>query len=205
MGWLKSDKVQNEIAKVASKTLDPARFMRLCHLVAYKTPKLQECSRDTIFKSILEASAMGWELGFDAHLVPFNNKGRMECQLIADYRGLRKSVMRGGNVLRMKAGVVYEGEEYVWKEGGAEDVFEYTPNVDAKGSLGSSLVQGRHLAVRGLPPVRGPSLRSCQPRLQQQPLPLEEVPGPDVGEDRPPQALQRHRAQRRGDDRGARG
>ncbi len=134
MEWMKSDEIQGRIAEVASKSLDEVRFLRLCHVVIYKTPKLQECSRSTILQSVIEAAARGWELGFDAHLVPYKNKGRMECQLIADYRGLKKSVMRGGQVVKMKAGVVFEGEEFTWEEGGLEERFEYKPRADIKGS-----------------------------------------------------------------------
>ena len=133
LDWLKSESIVGRITEVASKALDPVRFLRLCNMVVYKTPKLQECRRATILQSVIEASARGWEIGFDAHLVPYKTKTGMECQLIADYRGLKKSVMRGGNVIKMKAGVVFEGEDYIWEEGGLEERFEYTPKADITG------------------------------------------------------------------------
>lgn len=134
LDWLKSPSIAKRITDVASNYITPERFLRLTQMVVYQAPLLQQCRRDTILRSIIEASARGFELGTDAHLVPYKTKHGYECQLIPDYRGLRKTVLRSGRVTRMKAGVVFQGEEYVWEEGGDNERFEYKPKADLKGN-----------------------------------------------------------------------
>lgn len=132
--WFEQDEIMERVEKIASKDLSPLRFVRMVGLAATKVPNLIKCDKLSLLGSVLTASARGWEIGVDAHLVPFKNKGQYECTLIPDYRGLRKSVLRAGKVERMKAGVVFEGEDYILEEGGIEEKFRYTPRLDLKGN-----------------------------------------------------------------------
>lgn len=106
-----------EIAKVLPKHLTPERMIRVAITATMKTPKLLQCTADSLTKCLLDCSALGIEPdGRRAHLIPFEDrkKGVTVCTLIIDYKGLAELAMRSGLVSNIHADVVREN-----------DVFEY--------------------------------------------------------------------------------
>jgi len=106
-----------EIAKVLPKHLTPDRMIRVAITATMKTPKLLQCTADSLTKCLLDCSALGIEPdGRRAHLIPFEDrkKGVTVCTLIIDYKGLAELAMRSGLVSNIHADVVREN-----------DVFEY--------------------------------------------------------------------------------
>jgi recombination protein RecT len=80
-----------------------------------KTPKLLQCTQDSLFKCVFDAAAAGLECdGRRVHLIPFENKkkGIFECQLIFDYKGLAELAMRSGSVASIHADTVCESDEF---------------------------------------------------------------------------------------------
>lgn len=72
-----------------------------------RTPKLAECTQESFFKCLLDLSAMGLEPdGRRAHLIPYGK----ECTLILDYKGIVELMRRSGNVVKIHADVVCEGD-----------------------------------------------------------------------------------------------
>jgi recombination protein RecT len=107
-----------EIAKVLPKHLTPERMIRVAITATMKTPKLLQCTADSLTRCMLDCSALGLEPdGRRAHLIPFEDKraGTIVCTLIIDYKGLVELAMRSGLVSHMYADVVREG-----------DLFEYS-------------------------------------------------------------------------------
>ncbi len=107
-----------EIAKVLPKHLTPERMIRVAITATMKTPKLLQCTADSLTKCLLDCSALGLEPdGRRAHLIPFEDKraGTTICTLIIDYKGLVELAMRSGLVSHLYADVVREG-----------DLFEYS-------------------------------------------------------------------------------
>jgi recombination protein RecT len=89
------------------------RFKRVVVLAVSKNPELQDCTRESLLRAILEAAQDGLEPtgpAGGAHLVPFrNSSGVLEAVLIRDYRGLFKMALRG-DVRQIEVNIVHEGD-----------------------------------------------------------------------------------------------
>lgn len=94
--------------------LTPERFCRIALTALQRTPKLQDCTQASLFKCLLDLSAMGIEPdGRRAHLIPYGT----ECTLIFDYKGLLELVRRSGDVISIRAELVCENDEFSWENG----------------------------------------------------------------------------------------
>lgn len=78
--------------------------------------RLSECTPRSLVLTIVQASALGLELGTaDAYVIPYRNKktGELEATLSIGFQGMIKLAKRSGEVDTLKAEVVYEGEPFV--------------------------------------------------------------------------------------------
>lgn len=84
-------------------------MMRLTLTEFSKNPKLQQCSSNSIFSSIIIASQLGLEPGVNGqgYLVPYNGT----CTFIPGWKGLVDLAQRGGRS-SVWTGAVYEGDEF---------------------------------------------------------------------------------------------
>ena len=77
-----------EIKKALPEVITPERFTRMALSALNTTPKLQECTQMSFLAALMNAAQLGLEpntpLG-QAYLIPFNNKGTMECQFQIGY------------------------------------------------------------------------------------------------------------------------
>lgn len=114
------NKAEPAIRAMLPKHLRPERFMRLAYAAA-KNPKLRDCTPFSLVSCIVMSSQIGLELGpGGVWLVPFrNNKagGRMECQIIVDYRGLCELTLRTEKVTAIEARAVKEGDIFKYSYG----------------------------------------------------------------------------------------
>lgn len=111
---LESDRFKQAVAKALPKHVTPDRFVRVALTAALKTPKLLECSQESLFNSLMTLSQFGLEPdGRNAHLIPYGN----QCQLIIDYKGLVALAMRSGNVSFIHADTVCENDIFVYSKG----------------------------------------------------------------------------------------
>lgn len=101
---------------VLPKHLTPERVCKVA-LVAYnKTPKLRECTMESLFLSIMQASELGLEPGGalgHAYMVPFKS----DCTLIVGYRGLIELARRSGEIESIEAHVVHERDTFTLRFG----------------------------------------------------------------------------------------
>ena len=112
--YLASDTMKKRIAGALPKHMTADRAIRMALTSASKTPKLLDCSIESVGLALLQASQLGVEInGRDAHLVPF--KG--ECQLIVDYKGFVQLAYRSGIVKSIKAKAVHEKDAFDFSEG----------------------------------------------------------------------------------------
>jgi recombination protein RecT len=81
-----------DMEAVIPKHLTAERLMRIAWVLIRRTPKLMECRAETVVESVIRASVLGLELGYEAHLVPFAS----ECVLIMDYKGFVSLSRRSG-------------------------------------------------------------------------------------------------------------
>lgn len=121
--------------------VDRDRFVRIVQQAYQRTPRLQECTLDSIASAAVEAAELGLEpsgaVG-GAHLVPYNvNVGTKErprwekhAQLIIDYRGLVELARRSDKIEDVYAEVVREADHFR-VIGGSEPRIEHIPNLAA--------------------------------------------------------------------------
>jgi recombination protein RecT len=102
-------RLKPQIALALPKHLTADRMTRLAMTAFSTTPKLQECSLESIAGSIMTAAALGLEPNVDGQcfLVPY---GRT-CQCVPGWKGLVDLVSRSGRAA-VWTGAVFEGDEF---------------------------------------------------------------------------------------------
>ena len=118
--WLQSDAFRAAVKKALPSHLTADRFIRIAMTALMRTPQLAQCSKESIFKAMLDLSSLGLEPdGRRAHLIPYNNKktGQLEAQLIIDYKGLIELSKRSGDVAIWRAEIVCENDDFGWENG----------------------------------------------------------------------------------------
>lgn len=124
---LESAQFKKAVASALPKHITPDRFVRIALTAMMRTPKLRECTQESLFKCLLDLSMYGLEPdGRRAHLIPYKRNYKdgagkwqhvMEAQLIIDYKGLAELVRRSGDVSYIHADVVCEGDEFDYSFG----------------------------------------------------------------------------------------
>ena len=112
--------MEPEIKKALPSVLTPERFMRMAMSALNNTPQLRECSPMSFIAALLNAAQLGLEpntpLG-QAYLIPYKNKGVMECQFQLGYKGLINLAFRAGQMKMIQAHVVRERDEFEFQYG----------------------------------------------------------------------------------------
>lgn len=111
---ISGEKFKEQLALALPKHMTPERFSRIALTALQRTPKLQECSQASLFKCLLDLSAMGLEPdGRRAHLIPYGT----EATLVIDYKGLLELVRNSGDVTSIRAENVCQNDEFSWENG----------------------------------------------------------------------------------------
>ena len=80
-----------ELKKALPSVLTPERFTRIALSALNNTPQLKQCTPMSFISALLTAAQLGLEpntpLG-QAYLIPYKNKGALECQFQIGYKGL---------------------------------------------------------------------------------------------------------------------
>jgi recombination protein RecT len=97
------------LAEVATDHMTPERMLKLFAAATSASPKLKQCSIESLAASLLLASQLGLEpaspLGH-LYLVPYGTK----CTPIIGYKGMLELIRRTGEVSRINAQVFYRQE-----------------------------------------------------------------------------------------------
>jgi recombination protein RecT len=119
--WGLIQQQKRNIAAVLPKHITPDRLAMIAFTAMRRTPKLLECSRESIVGSLLTAAMLGLEpsgpLGHGA-LIPY--KG--ECQFQPMYQGLLDLARRSGFIRDVQLRPVYQGDTYHYKFGLEPDI-----------------------------------------------------------------------------------
>lgn len=105
-----TDNYKNQLAAALPKGLTAERMVRVVLTAINRTPKLLECTKESLWESVLNAAALGLfpdALG-RAYLVPYGKK----CQLIIGYKGLIDLAYRSDRIASIQAVVVREGDHF---------------------------------------------------------------------------------------------
>jgi recombination protein RecT len=128
---LSGDSFKAEIAKALPAHLTPDRFIRVALTALNRVPKLQECTQVSLFKCMLDCSALGIEPdGRRAYLIPY---GR-ECTLIISYMGLIELCKRNGDVSNVYAALVHENDFFEY-DLGTERQITHKPVLKDRGEV----------------------------------------------------------------------
>jgi len=104
------DQIKNyegQFAAILPKHITPERMVRVALTAVTKTPKLADCTQESVMSCLLDCSSMGIEPdGRNAHLIPYGKS----CTLIVDYKGLVDLAMRSGKISSIHADVVCEND-----------------------------------------------------------------------------------------------
>lgn len=94
--------------------MNKERFVRTLINQINRTPKLKECSAESIIGCADQLAAVGLEAdGTRAHLIPYGKT----CTLIIDYKGKVELVRRNGDVVKIHCDVVCEADTFDYNMG----------------------------------------------------------------------------------------
>jgi recombination protein RecT len=115
------------LGQALPKHLTAENFAAIVLTVVSKTPDLAKCTPASFMSSVVQAAELGLSLqnGLGlAYLIPFHNSKTQEtiCNFIPGYRGLIELAHRTGNVRKLEATLVYDGDEFAVKRGLAPDI-----------------------------------------------------------------------------------
>ena len=112
--------MEPEIKKALPSVMTPERFTRIALSAVKNTPKLAECTPMSFLAAMMNAAQLGLEpntpLG-QAYLLPYKNKGLLECQFQVGYKGLLELAFRNERMQSIEAHTVYENDEFYFEYG----------------------------------------------------------------------------------------
>lgn len=129
--------MEPEIRKALPEVITPERFTRMALSALNTTPKLRECTQMSFLAALMNAAQLGLEpntpLG-QAYLIPYNNKGVMECQFQIGYKGLIDLSYRNPQMQIISAQVVYKNDDFSY-ELGLNPKLEHRPTLGEQGEV----------------------------------------------------------------------
>lgn len=128
-------RMQGQIAKALPSVITPERFTRITLSALSANPQLQQTTPESFLGAMMTAAQLGMEpntpLG-QAYLIPFKNKGVLECQFQLGYKGLIDLAYRSGEVSTIQAHAVYENDHFEYSYG-LEPRLEHVPAMSDRG------------------------------------------------------------------------
>lgn len=114
--WVKNSK---QLRSLAGSEAEAKKMFVTAINVLSRTPKLVECSFDSLAQCILTSAELKLFPGAlqECAFVPMKINGRMEAQLWPMYQGLVKLAFNSGQVRSITAQVVYEHDEFDFELG----------------------------------------------------------------------------------------
>lgn len=129
------ESMSGEIAKALPSVITPERFTRITLSALSTNPQLQQTTPQSFLGAMMTAAQLGLEpntpLG-QAYLLPYKNKGVLECQIQIGYKGLMDLAYRSGEISVIQAHTVYENDEFHY-EFGLEPKLEHKPAIKDRG------------------------------------------------------------------------
>lgn len=135
-----SDRFKEQVALALPAHCTADRFARIALTALNRTPKLAECTQQSLLQCLMDLSALGLEPdGRRAHLIPYGDK----ATLVIDYKGLVELAIRSGEISTIHADVVCEGDAFVYNMGKIEK-----HEVDFKKGRGAMYAAYAHVVMK---------------------------------------------------------
>lgn len=127
--FIQGNTMKSELQKVLPKNIDVAKFIAVSLSQLGKNPKLGNCSQLSFYNCIMASARIGIiPDGRNAYLIPYGN----ECTLQFDYKGLISLIKRGGNIIKARADVICENDEFEYDMG---DVKRHSYRLGNRGAV----------------------------------------------------------------------
>lgn len=127
--------MEKEIKKALPIVITPERFTRIVLSAISANPKLAETTPQSFLGAMMTAAQLGVEpntpLG-QAYLIPYRNKGVLECQFQLGYKGLIDLAYRSGEISIIQAQVVYAEDQFTYSFG-LEPTLKHIPAASDRG------------------------------------------------------------------------
>ena len=137
---ISSDRFKDQVALALPKHCTPDRFARVALTALNRTPKLAECTQQSLLQCLMDLSALGLEPdGRRAHLIPYGDK----ATLVIDYKGLVELAIRSGEISTIHADVVCENDVFAYNMGKIEK-----HEIDFKKSRGAMYAAYAHVVMK---------------------------------------------------------
>lgn len=124
--------IDDALPAVVKSSLNAKQFARIALTEFNKNTKLQKCTTESVFGSLMQAAEVGLPVGGALglmHLVPYGDV----CTLLIDYKGLICLATRTGHILKVHARLVYDNDDFKIKYGTA-DTIDHEP-ADEPGAI----------------------------------------------------------------------
>lgn len=124
---------------VLPKHVSPDRMLKIALGAVRATPKLLECTTESLFGAVVQCAQLGLEpntpMGH-VYLIPFSNraKNRTDVQVIIGYRGLLDLARRSGQIVSISAHAVRENDEFDFAFG-LDERLHHVPARDNAGAI----------------------------------------------------------------------
>lgn len=126
-------KMEPGIKAALPSVLTPERFTRITLTALSTNPTLAQTTPNSFLGAMMVAAQLGLEpntpLG-QAYLIPFKNKGTLECQFQLGYKGLIDLAYRSGEISVIQAHTVYENDEFSFEYGLEPDLKHVPAKID---------------------------------------------------------------------------
>lgn len=126
------DVIRPQVTAVLPQHVNAERFIRSVNLAVAQNPYLLKLDRMSLLQSVMKAAELGLTpnsaLG-ECYLIPFKDK----VQMIPGYRGMITLARRSGEITKIGAHVVYDGEVFEVSFG-PDGTFKHVPNLEAEGA-----------------------------------------------------------------------
>lgn len=112
--------MEPQIKKALPSVLTPERFTRMVLTAISSNPQLAQCTPNSFMGAMMQAAQLGIEVNSalqQAWLIPYRNKGVLECQFQLGYKGLIDLAYRSGEVMDISAHEVCENDEFEYELG----------------------------------------------------------------------------------------
>ena len=141
--------LEPEIRRALPSVLTPERFTRMALSAVNNTPALAKCTPMSFIAALMNAAQLGLEpntpLG-QAYLIPYKNKGVLECQFQLGYKGMIHLAYRTGEIQIIQAQVVREYDEFLYQYG-LEPKLVHCPGEGERGDV--TFIYGLFRTARG--------------------------------------------------------
>lgn len=115
VGIINSEVMRKEFAKVVTSQKMLDRFLRLATSTINQTPRLKDCTQESIVGALLKSAQLNLEpntiLG-ECYIIPRQNKGKWEANFELGYKGIIKLAYRSNDVKLIQANEVFENDEF---------------------------------------------------------------------------------------------